>query len=211
MLRTPKLNESMTVATDDLRSVKDHRRMTLQEFLTYDDGTDTRYELEDGVLIDMGTEATINIKIVIFLIETFLKVVKRDRIGIKVMMEVRSRYATARDPDLVIHSEGSAAALEGLTEACLKYGDPNPLIAIEIVSPGSESSKNFKRDYEWKPREYADRGIAELWQINAKRDWVKVGTLTDGEYQFATYQGDDVVVSTTFPELKLTAAQVLAG
>ena len=193
----------MTVATD--------RRMTLKEFLTYDDGTDTRYELEDGVLVDMGTEATINIKIVIFLIETFLKAVKRDRIGIKVMMEVRSRYATARDPDLVIHSEDSAAALEGLTEACLKYGDPNPLIAIEIVSPGTESSKNFKRDYEWKPREYADRGIGELWQIDPKREWVKVGTLSDGEYQFATYRGDETITSLTFPELALTAAQVLKG
>ncbi len=193
----------MTVATD--------RRMTLKEFLAYDDGTDTRYELEDGVLIDMGTEATINTKIVMFLIEIFLKVVPRNRIGIKQHMEVQSRYATARDPDLMIHSDDSAAAIEGLPQACLKYADPNPLIAIEIVSPGPESSKNFKRDYEWKPREYADRGISELWQIDAKRAWVKVGTLTDGEYQFETYQGDDAIVSTTFPELNLTAAQVLAG
>jgi Uma2 family endonuclease len=193
----------MTVATD--------RRMTLQEFLTYDDGTDTRYELEDGVLVDMGTEATINTKIVMFLIETFLKLVPRNRIGIKQHMEVRSRYATARDPDLTIHSVDSAAAIDGLTQACLKYGDPAPLIAIEIVSPGTESTKNYKRDYEWKPREYADRGICELWQIDAKREWVKVGTLTDGAYQFATYQGNDAIVSLTFPELALTAAQVLAG
>ena len=126
-------------------------------------------------------------------------------------MEVRSRYATARDPDLMIHSEDSAAAIEGLPQACLKYGDPNPLIAIEIVSPGAEASKNFKRDYELKPREYADRGIGELWQVDPKREWVKVGTLTDGEYQFATYQGDDAIVSPTFQELKLTAVQILAG
>ena len=193
----------MTVATD--------RRMTLKEFLAYDDGTDKRYELEDGVLVEMGTEATINTEIVMFLIETFLKVLSRKRIGIKQHMEVRSRYATARDPDLMIHSEDSAAAIEGLPQACLKYADPNPLIAIEIVSSGSEGSKNFKRDYELKPREYADRGIGELWQVDPKREWVKVGTLTDGEYQFATYQGDDAIVSPTFQELKLTAAQILAG
>ena len=193
----------MTVATD--------RRMTLQEFLTYDDGTDKRYELEDGVLVPMGTEATINTKIAIYLIQTFLRLVAYNRIGIKQHMEVSSRYATARDPDLMIHSEDSAAAIEGLPQACLKYADPNPLIAIEIVSSGSECSKNFKRDYELKPREYADRGIGELWQVDPKREWVKVGTLTDGEYQFATYQGDDAFVSPTFPELKLTATQVLAG
>jgi Uma2 family endonuclease len=56
-----------------------------------------------------------------------------------------------------------------------------------------------------------DRGIGELWQIAPKRKWVKVGTLTDGKYQFVTYQGDDAIVSATFPELALTAAQVLAG
>jgi len=36
----------MTVATE--------RRMTLKEYLTYDDGTDTQYELEDGIcLVDL--------------------------------------------------------------------------------------------------------------------------------------------------------------
>ena len=60
----------------------------------------------------MGTEATIHIKIVIFLIYTFLEAVPRNRIGIKVMIDVHSRYATACDPDLVIHSKDLAAALE---------------------------------------------------------------------------------------------------
>ncbi len=193
----------MTVATD--------RRMTLQEFFTYDDGTDTRYELEDGVLVEMGTEATININIAFFLIKFFLKTLDHQHLGNKVNIEVRSRYATVRDPDLVIHSEASVAALAGRSEACLTLSDPHPLIIIEIVSPGTESTKNYKRDYEYKPREYADRGIGELWQIDPKREWVKVGTLTDDAYPFSTYQGDDAIVSPTFPELNLTAAQILAG
>ena len=44
----------MTVATNEARSVKDLRRMTLKEFLTYDDGTETRYELVEGVLVEMS-------------------------------------------------------------------------------------------------------------------------------------------------------------
>ncbi len=36
-----------------------------------------------------------------------------------------------------------------------------------------------------------------------------VGTLVSGAYQFATFEGDDAIVSPTFPELNLTAAQVL--
>ncbi len=193
----------MTVATD--------RRMTLKEFLTYDDGTDTRYELEDGVLVEMGTEATVNIAITFFLVQTFLQIFEYQRLGNKIHLEVRSSYATVRDPDLVIHSEDSAAALVGRSQACLTLSDPNPLLAIEIVSPGAEGSKNYKRDYEYKPREYADRGIGELWQIDPKREWVKVGILTNGKYQFATYRGNDAIVSPAFPELALTAAQILGA
>jgi Uma2 family endonuclease len=40
-------------------------------------------------------------------------------------------------------------------EACLDLCDPNPILVIEIVSPGNESSNNYKRDYEQKPKEYA--------------------------------------------------------
>jgi Uma2 family endonuclease len=201
----------MTVATNDARSLETLRRMTLEEFLTYDDGTDKRYELVDGVLVEMGTEATINIRIVFFLIEVFLKIVDRDRLGMKVKVEVKSRFVTARDPDFLIHSEESAAALEDLKEACLKYGDPNPLIAIEIVSPGPESSDNYQRDYVQKPVEYADRGIGEFWQIDPKRQWVRVLRLDGTEYTIETFKGEAAIVSPTFPELTLTAAQVLAA
>ena len=191
----------MTVATD--------RRMTLKEYLTYDDGTAARYELEDGVLVEMGAESRNNIKIALFLIQFFLKLVDYDRLGIKEKIEVRSHHATARDPDLIIHSAESATAIEGRTESCLFLGEPNPLIVIEVVSPGTESKPNYKRDYEQKPIEYADRGIPELWQVDAIRGWVKVGTLTAGQYQFTTFKGTEIILSPTFPDLNLTAAQLL--
>jgi hypothetical protein len=38
--------------------------MTLEEHLNYDDGTDTRYELVDGVLVAVGAENPINPQIV---------------------------------------------------------------------------------------------------------------------------------------------------
>jgi hypothetical protein len=45
--------------------------------------------------------------------------------------------------------------------------------------------------------------------IGIWRAWVQVGTLIDRAYVFATFQGDDVIISPTFPGLKLTAAEVL--
>ena len=202
----------MTVATDDLRSIKDQRRMTLKEYLTYDDGTDTQYELEDGVLVPMGTESTGNTSIGMFLISIFLGLgIHYYRLATKHRIEVRGGYANARYPDLMVHSKESFAAIDGRKEACVELTDPPPMLVIEVVSPGAESTKNYKRDYQWKPREYADRGIEEFWQIDPDREWVKVGTLVSGAYQFVTFRGNDAIVSPTFPELKLTAAIVLAA
>ena len=44
------------------------RRMTLEEYLTYDDGTDARYELVDGELVEMPSESDVNNAIAILLI-----------------------------------------------------------------------------------------------------------------------------------------------
>ncbi|MEO1792260.1 MAG: hypothetical protein AAFR25_08565 [Cyanobacteria bacterium J06629_19] len=41
-------------------TIAKNRLMTLDEYLTYDDGTDTRYELENGILIEMAPENPIN-------------------------------------------------------------------------------------------------------------------------------------------------------
>jgi Uma2 family endonuclease len=194
----------MTVATD--------RRMTLKEFLTYDDGTDTQYELEDGVLVPMGTESTGNTSIGMFLISIFLGMgIPYYRLATKHKIEVQGGYANARYPDLMVHSEESFTAIDGRKEACVELTDPSPMLVIEVVSPGTESTKNYKRDYEWKPREFANRQISEFWQIDSERGWVKVGTLVSGAYQFETFQNQAAIVSPTFPELKLTAMEILSA
>jgi Uma2 family endonuclease len=75
--------------------------MSLEEYLTYDDGMDARYELVDGVLVEMGAESRCNIKIPLFLIQAFLRWVDYDRLGIKEKIQVDSAYVSARDPDLM--------------------------------------------------------------------------------------------------------------
>lgn len=49
--------------------------MTIEEYLNYDDGTDTRYELVNGELSAMPTESTLNIRIAILLLAYFLQLV----------------------------------------------------------------------------------------------------------------------------------------
>jgi Uma2 family endonuclease len=196
----------MTVATS--------RRMSLEEYLTYDDGTDTRYELVNGVLVEMGNEAKINTKIAMYLIAMFMGLgVPHYRLGFKQKIEVRSQHASARDPDLIVHTEVSAAAGDDNAEFCLKLDESNPLIVVEVVSPGEPGTLNHDRDYEHKRDEYADRGIPEYWIVDPAPDraCVKVGTLINGAYQFQDFTGKQVIVSPTFPGLTLTAIEVLTA
>ena len=42
------------------------QRLTFEEYLAYDDGTDTRYELVNGVLVATGAESPLNLDIAFF-------------------------------------------------------------------------------------------------------------------------------------------------
>lgn len=202
----------MTVTSDDRRLIQTQQRMTLKEFLTYDDGTDARYELENGVLVEMGAESTGNTSIATLLMFTFGALgINYYCLATKHLIEVRGGDASSRYPDLVVHSEESFAAIQERSEACVELTDPSPILVVEVVSPGAESSQNYKRDYQQKPREYADRAVGEFWRVDPEREWVQVGTLIEGQYQFATFKGDETIVSPTFLKLKLMAGQVLAA
>ena len=193
----------MTVATD--------RRMTLKEYLVYEDGTDIRYELEDGVLVEMGAETPLNPRIAAMLMFLFGDLgIDRKFLAIGHQIEVRSRYATVRQPDLIVHTVESDEALSG-HEKVLRLGAPSPLLVVEVASQTTTDAKSRKRDYEQKPKEYADRGISEMWIVDPDRAWVKVGTLANDIYQFETFQGEETIVSPAFPELNLTATQVLSA
>ncbi|GAP94798.1 Uma2 family endonuclease [Leptolyngbya sp. NIES-2104] len=184
---------------------------TIDEYLDYDDGTDTRYELVNGELIALPNEEPINPTIAMVLVSCFLQLgISPYRLAIGHQIQVQSNEVSARQPDLIIHTEESIRALLA-GERLIRLEMPAPLIVIEVVSPGSPSSKNYQRDYVEKPREYAARGIPELWQIDPSRAVVNVLELVNGAYQSCPFGGDDPIVSPQFPALQLTAAQILAA
>ncbi|WP_254721721.1 Uma2 family endonuclease [Kovacikia minuta] len=75
-----------------------------------------------------------------------------------------------------------------------------------MVSPGTQ---NEQRDYRYKRSEYAARGIREYWVVDPTAQQVMVLTWVEGLYEEAIFKGDQPLISTLFPELALTAAQVL--
>ncbi len=181
--------------------------MTLEEYLNYDDDTDTRYELVDGELIVMPPESDLNNRIASFLFAYFLQLgIPYYCLRIGTQIVVSGSRATAREPDLMVLSEEAAIALEGAPQSVITYDMPPPLLVVEVVSPGQES-----RDYRYKRTEYAGRHIPEYWIVDPIAQKVTILQWVDGLYEEQVYQGDTAIVSPLFPALNLTAATVLSA
>ncbi len=188
----------MTVAT---------KPMTLEEYLNYDDGTDTRYELVNGELIVMPTESDLNDQIASFLFAYFLQLgIPYYCLSMKAQIAVSGTRATARQPDLTVLSEAAAAALNGAKQRLITHDMPPPLLVVEVVSPQQEN-----RDYRYKRTEYGGRQIAEYWIVDAIAQKITILEWVDGLYEEQVYQGETTLISHLFPALNLTAAQVLTA
>jgi Uma2 family endonuclease len=182
------------------------RKLTLEEYLAYDDGTDTQYELVDGELVAMPPETDLNNLISIYLLSEFLKFVPVQLIRHKdTEIVVTGNRTRVRLPDLLILTEELLIAIGG-RRATITQNMPSPALVVEVVSPGKV---NEDRDYRYKRSEYAARGIPEYWIVDPGKVQVTVLILIDGLYEESIFKGHDLITSITFPSLTLTAAQVL--
>ncbi len=183
------------------------KKMTLEEYLNFDDRTDTHYELENGELIAMPPESEINRRIAAFLFAYFLQQgIPPYRLTMKTEIVVIGSRGTTRFPDVMILSEELATALEGASRSTITIDMPPPLLVVEVVSPGQEN-----RDYRYKRSEYAARGIAEYWIVDPMQQKLTVLELVEGFYEEKIYTGENAIASSLFGVLNLTAAQILSG
>ena len=84
------------------------KQLTFEQFLAYDDGTDTHYELVDGELVEMPPESQANTDIAAGLFFELAKYVSFTLIAHKdTELEVMGRRASCRLPDLLVHTEES--------------------------------------------------------------------------------------------------------
>jgi Uma2 family endonuclease len=183
------------------------KKITFEEFLEFDDGTDFMYELENGELIQMASESEINQRIASFLFAYFLQLgIPYYRLRMKSEIAVNSRRVGVRVPDLVVFSEELAAVMQGAKRSLVMLDMPAPELVVELVSPSQES-----RDYRYKRSEYAARGILEYWVVDAIALKVTIFQWVEGFYDELVFAGDMVINSPLLGELTLTAAQILQG
>lgn len=179
------------------------RRLTFEEYLTYDDGTDNRYELVNGELVLMpppiGQRADI-LELVQLSFHAEIKRLQRPWVVRPGNVGVRTTENKSRLPDLVVITEEQRRAIRSISAVL----QSPPLLAVEIVS-----ESNSATDYRYKRSEYAVREIPEYWIIDPLGSKVTVLLLVDGLYQETVFTGPQQIMSPTFLELPLTADQLL--
>ncbi|PNJ90523.1 hypothetical protein CEP14_15660 [Cylindrospermopsis raciborskii C04] len=181
------------------------KKMTFEEFLNYDDGTDYLYELENGEIILMPFESEINRRIAVFLLIYFSELgIPYYRLSMKTEIAVNSRMVGVRVPDLVVFSEELTQVMQNATRSLILMDMPPPLLVVEVVSPNQE-----KRDYRYKRSEYAARGINEYWIVDPMGQKVTVLEWVEGLYEERVFMDDEVICYPLFAEVKLTVNEIL--
>ncbi|MFZ1026519.1 MAG: Uma2 family endonuclease [Limnoraphis robusta] len=151
-------------------------KLTFEEYLTYDDGTDNCYELEDGELILMNPATGRHALIIYFLNNIFVAEISRLSLPWVALQTVGIRTALNRSriPDLCVMTRDQI--LEKLEVSAVI--ETAALLAVEIVSPESKT-----RDYRYKRSEYSVVGIPEYWIVDPTEQKVTILTLEEGFYE----------------------------
>jgi Uma2 family endonuclease len=188
------------------------QKLTFEEYLNYDDNTDTRYELVDGELVPMSLGTGKHGSIAEFLHEQFRSQIQQKGLPWtckQMTVGVRSprgrNWDTSRIPDVTVLSIAQWEAMAD-REAVINLNEPPPLLVVEVVSPSTQTD-----DYRSKRSEYGLLEISEYWIVDPIVQKITLCVLDHEFYDATEFRGDEFIVSPTFSDLTLTAAQVLAG
>ncbi len=204
----------MILATD---RAPQRQRLNVSEFIAQYGG-DNRYELIDGEVFDL--EPTGPHEQVAGFITTKL-CVQIEAMNLPWLVLQRPLFRpssismTGFRPDIAVVDEVALGdELLWPEQSILTQGHSIKFVA-EVVSG------NWQNDYARKFEDYATLGIIEYWIADyaglggihyigqPKQPTLSICVLEGNVYRVQRLQADELVVSQTFPQLKLTAAQVL--
>ena len=188
------------------------QRFILEEYLGYDDGTDTLYELVNGKLIQMALGTGKHGEVIDFFNNQFrseIARIGRDWVSKQMAIGVQSprgdRWDTVRIPDVVVIPKEQWRNLQN-REAVIRLNESPPLLVVEVIS---ESTKSV--DYRAKRAEYCVLNIPEYWIVDLLQAKITIFTLSEGWYDEVVFTESDRLISPTFIELNLTVNQILQG
>lgn len=188
------------------------QRFVLDDYLTYEDGTDTRYELVNGELVATAQPKGRHGAIAEFLNDSFRAEIKRlghewtsKQMAIAIQSPRGGRWDTARIPDVMVLSLVQWRTLRD-QEAVIRLSDPPPLFIVEVVSDSTITT-----DYRTKRVEYNVLNIPEYWVVDPIKNCVTVMQPVEDLYEEQLFTENDLIVSLIFPDLTLTVNEVIAA
>jgi Uma2 family endonuclease len=193
---------------------------TFDEFIEwYPENSEVRYELYDGVIVEMpkprGKHSNLTGSLGGRLLTTIDKMGKTDIWTIPRESIVKPyRDKSGYEPDIIVlNQETIGTETRWESESVIQNATSVKLI-VEVVST------NWQDDYYDKRRDYEAMSIPEYWIVDyaalggrefigyPKQRTIFVYELIDGEYVKTTFRDSDAIVSPTFPQFNLTAQQI---
>ncbi|QHG18653.1 Uma2 family endonuclease [Nostoc sp. ATCC 53789] len=194
------------------------KQVTFDEFIAwYPENSQRRYELHDGVIVEMAPPTGEHEQIVGFLVGEIVTEYKRLKLPYfipKTAFIKPNQSEAAYSPDVLLLNNSNLVN-EPLwkKESTVSQAASIPLV-IEVVST------NWRDDYFTKAGKYEEVGIPEYWIVdylglggrnfigNPKQPTISIYQLIEGEYQVRQFRGSDRIQSLAFPEFNLTAEQI---
>jgi Uma2 family endonuclease len=196
------------------------KSVTYEEFIEWFPSDGKRYELHDGVIIEMAPPTGDHEKVVGFLARKIT--IEYDRMDLPYTIPktafVRTPSASSvYSPDVLLlnldNLDNSDSEPLWKKESTVICAASVPLV-VEVVST------NWRDDYHKKFADYEEMGIPEFWIADyrglggkkfigdPKQPTFSVCQLVGDEYQLTKFTGNNLIISPTFPQLNLTAQQV---
>ena len=169
-------------------STKD--KVSFEEYIRYDDGTNKHYELVDGQLIEMPPASFLHSDIIDFIADCFKAIARQYKLDIKVKtgdVGVRTGLNSSRIPDIAVIDGQIYSSYRRDKSAVIEDG---LMLAVEVASPGAEQ---IERDYTDKAIEYQNIGIPEYWIVDPTEQKITVLVLNEGSYTKTVFTGSKAI------------------
>ncbi|MBE9118380.1 Uma2 family endonuclease [Lusitaniella coriacea LEGE 07157] len=193
------------------------KTMTLDEFLDwYPDGYG-RFELYDGVVVEMQPTGTHERVAALHALKLGIEIERLELpyfVARQCIIKPIDSDKSGFIPDVAVLDENALKTEPLWKKRSVITKGETVRLAIEVVST------NWQDDYLIKLAEYEKLGISEYWIVdylglggkryigNPKRPVILVYSLVDGEYMVSEFRENQRIESPTFPELNLTAERV---
>lgn len=193
--------------------------LSFEEFLEWLPENDRRYELIEGVIVELkptGPHARVAGLIGAKMFEQIMRMQKPWFIPLPVAFVKPDLARAGYQPDILVLDDETLNEDPAWESSSTITRGESARVVVEVTST------NWKDDYLTKLRDYESMGIPEYWIVDyralgaaryigiPKRPTISIYRLVDGEYQVQQFQGSDRIVSPTFPDLELTVDQIVS-